>query len=116
MERVTARLGKVGTGVLVAILWLVSAVLGLWEIFIIRGMVLRIYSRLFVGESTSGHEYWGGVTLGNWLVLILGVVWIATTIGLGEYYYKHHGEPNSWRWLGRVLGVEVAVLVLALFI
>jgi hypothetical protein len=116
MERVTSRLGRVGTGVLTVMLWLLTAFLGLWEIVVIQKMVLRVYSRLFADGSASGHDYWGSVALGNWLVLILGVIWIATVIGLGEYYYKHFGEPESWKWFGRVIGAQLAILVLAFFV
>ena len=116
MEQLTSRLGRVGSGVLAVLLWLVAALLGLWEIVVVREMVLRIYSRLFVGERTSGHEYWGGVALGNWLVLILGVIWISVAIGLGEYTYRHLGEPGPWKWFGRVIGVQLALLVLAFII
>lgn len=116
MEEKSSRLGKLGAGLLAVALWLGTAALGLWEIVIIRDMVVRIFARLFSDGKAYGQDYWGGVALGNWLVLILAIVWIAMVMGLGEYHFKHFGEPKSWKWFGRVIAVQLAILVLAFFI
>jgi hypothetical protein len=37
-------------------------------------------------------------------------------LGLGEYYFRNVGEPKSFKWFGRVIAVQLAILVLALVI
>jgi hypothetical protein len=115
-EGKSLRLGKVGTALLAFVLWAVTSIVGLVEIYIIREMVLRVYSRFFSDERAYGNDYWGGVALGNCLVVVLAILWIGLAIGAGEYHYKHLGEPRSWRLFARVIAVEVSILVLALFI
>jgi hypothetical protein len=116
MDQVLRRLGKTGAGVLAALLWLATAALGLFEIWLVREMVLRVYARFESGGPAYGEAYWGGLAVGNWLVLVLGVVWIALVIGGGEYHAKHFGQRRSWRLFSRTLAVQLAILVLALFI
>jgi hypothetical protein len=107
---------KIGASLAAFLLWAASAVLGLWEIWIVREMMLRVYVRFWAGDKLSGNDYWLSVGLGNWLVFILAVVWIGVVIGGGEYHAKHVGQPKSWKLFARTIGVQVAILVLALFI
>jgi hypothetical protein len=103
------QLKKISAGVLALILWIVTAVVGLVEIVVVRTMVLRLYGRL-------GSSYWSGVTLGNFTVLFLAIVWLVFVIGTGEYHRGHVGERSSWRLFGMTVGVELAVFVLAQYI
>jgi hypothetical protein len=108
---------KTTTAVFVVLLWLVTAAVGLWEIFIIRDMVFRIYARFLpAGTSNLGPEYWSGVAMGGWLLVILSILWIAIIIGGGEYHFKRIGQPRSWKVFGWTIGIELFILVLALFI
>ncbi len=109
-------LGRVGTAIAVFALWLVTAVLGMFEILLIRDMVLRIFSRFFGDERAYGADYWGGVALGQIIVIVMAIVWIGLVIGAAEYHYKYYGQPRSWRLFARVIAVELAILVLAVFI
>ena len=95
--------------VLALILWIATAAVGLWEIVIVRGMLLRIYARFW-------SDYWPAVNLGNWAVFILGAMWLVLVVGGGEYHYRRVGRRESWRLFGRTIAVEVAILILALFI
>lgn len=115
-EEKTPTLGKIGTALIAFALWLVTAVVGLYEIVLIRDMVVRVYARFFGDDRVYGADYWGGVALGQVLVVIMAIVWIGLVIGAGEYHYKHFGQPKSWRLFARVIAVELAILVLALFI
>ena len=96
-------------GVLALILWVATAAVGLLEIVVVREMLFRIYARFW-------SSYWPSVALGNWAMLVLGIVWIAFVIGGGEYHYKRVGQRSSWKLFGWTIAVEVAILVLALFI
>ena len=109
-------LGKFGTALVTFILWAFTAILGLFEIVIIRDMVLRVYARFFASGQAYGADYWGGVALGQVLVVILAIVWIGLVLGAAEYHYKHFGQPKSWRLFARVIAVQLAILVLAVFI
>jgi len=115
-EEKTRQMGKIGSGVLALILWAATAALGLFEIWVVRKMALRVFARFFVDGSASQYDYWGGIALGNWVVFILAVVWIGLVIGGGEYHYKYVGQPKSWRLFARTSAVELSILVLALFI
>jgi hypothetical protein len=115
-EEKTLSLGKFGTGILTFVLWIVTAALGLVEIWIVRHMTLRVYARFFADEVAFGNDYWSSVNIGNWLVFILAVVWIALVIGGGEYHVKYVGKPKSWRLFARTIAVQLSILVLALFI
>ena len=107
---------KLGTGLVALFLWAATAALGLLEIVVIREMALRVYARFGVDGAVSNSHYWGGVALGNWLLLVLAIVWIGVVIGGGEYHYKYLGQPKSWRLFARTFAAELSILVLALFI
>jgi len=115
-EEKTLQLGKFGAGILAFVLWIVTGALGLVEIWIIRQMMLRVYARFFAEEAARGDVYWGSIALGNWLVFILAIVWIALVIGGGEYHVKYVGKPKSWRLFARTIAVQLSILFLALFI
>lgn len=115
-EERTLPLGKIGTAVAAFVLWAITAILGMFEIVVIRDMVLRVYARFFGDDRAFGADYWAGVALGQVLVVILAIVWIGLVIGAAEYHCKYFGQPKSWRLLARVIAVELAILVLALFI
>jgi hypothetical protein len=97
--------------VLAFILWLGTAVLGIYEIYLIREMLFRTYARLMDGPSTQMH-YWRSLTLGNWALIPLAVAWIALAIGGGEYHYKRAGQRSSWKLFGWTIAVELAILLL----
>nr|HID13925.1 hypothetical protein [Anaerolineae bacterium] len=86
-----------------------TAAVGLWEIVIVRGMLLRIYARFW-------SDYWSAVNVGNWAVFVLGAAWLALAVGGGEYHYKRVGQHGSWRLFGWTIAAEVAILILALFV
>jgi hypothetical protein len=109
-------LGRVGTAVAVFALWLVTAVLGIFEILLVRDMAQRIFARFFADERAYGADYWGGLALGQIIVVIMAIVWIGLVIGAAEYHFKYFGQPRSWRLFARVIAVELAILVLAVFI
>lgn len=97
---------RVALSVLAFILWAATAALGLWEIVVIREMLLRVYARFW-------SDYWSAAALRNWTVLVLGLVWIVVVIGGGEYHYRRLGQRRSWRLFGWTIAGELAILVLA---
>jgi hypothetical protein len=108
-------LAKIGTPLAAFLLWLVTAVVGLIEIYIVREMLLRLAARIW-GTQANRQAYGIAVSIGNGATFILAVLWIAVVIGGGEYHVKHLGKRKSWRLFARTIAVELAILILALFI
>jgi hypothetical protein len=100
---------KLITKLVVSFLWLGTIGLGLYQIVIVRGMVLRLYALFW-------DDRWFATTLGNWSIVALAMGWIAFAFGTGEYHFRHVGERTSWRLLARSIAAEVAILMLALFV
>ncbi len=96
-------------GLLVGALWLGTAAVGLYEIFLLREVILQLCARL-------GSGYWPAVAVGNWSAILLGAVWIVVFIGGGEYHYRHFDRRASWRLFGRTILGEIAILLLAMII
>ncbi|MBN2002649.1 MAG: zf-HC2 domain-containing protein [Anaerolineae bacterium] len=96
-------------GLLVGVLWLGMAAVGLYDIFLLREMVLRLCARL-------GSNYWTAVATGEWSTFLFSIVWIAVFIGGSEYHYRHFDRRSSWRLFGWTILGEIAVLLLTLFI
>jgi hypothetical protein len=97
-------------------LWLLTAVLALWEIFVIREMALRFYIHFLpigIGQRAASG---GAAVLGTWIFLPLVILFIAVAIGGAEYHYRRVGQPRSWQVLGWTLAAEWSILVLAIFI
>lgn len=94
---------------IVIVLWLITAALGMWDILLVRMMVLRTYLR-FV---PSGEAF----SLINTLVMIpLAITWVAIAIGGAEYHRARVGRPDSWRMFSRTLALELSILLLPLFV
>jgi hypothetical protein len=115
-ENNSSWLQKVGPRLIAVLLWLTTSVLALYEVWLVREMVLRVYARFMADGAPFGADYDTALAMGNWLVFALGVVWIGLVIGGGEYHTKHVGTSKSWRLFARTMAVELAILVLAWFI
>lgn len=103
------RFSRLPAGVLAFLLWITTVTIGLWEIVIIRGVLLRIYARF-------SSNYWPAVNLGNWTTFILAAVWLAFAVGSGEYHYRRAGQRSSWQLFAWSIAVELVILVLAYFV
>ncbi len=110
------RIGRIPAAVVALALWVGTALVGLWEIVIVRDMLFRIYAFLRPASGPYSTDYWVALSLGNWLVLFLSVLWLGFAIGTGEYHYKRVGQRASWRLFGWTVGIEVLILLLALII
>lgn len=90
-------------------LWVLTVVLAIWDFLILRGLVLRT-----IGRFGAAPEL---LELVNILLIILLTVWaVAIIIGGAEYHRVRIGQPNSWQMFSRTLAVEIAILILPLFI
>jgi hypothetical protein len=102
------------SGVVAFILWVGTAIVGLYEIFLVRETLFRIYARI----SFSGlkRDYWRALALGNWALIPLALVWIALVVGGGEYHYRRVGQRSSWKLFGWTIAAELFVLILPLLV
>jgi hypothetical protein len=95
------------TGVLTLALWIATCALGIFEIYLVQEMLLRIYVRFF------GSDYRVGVNIRNGSVLILALLYIPFAVGTGEYHHRRVGQRSSWRLFGWTITLQLAILVLA---
>jgi len=102
--------------ILAFILWLGTAVVGLYTMVVIREFIIRIYAYVWSGAARHGQAYWQALAIGNWAIYALSLVWIALVVGGGEYHYKHMGQRKSWKLFGWTIAVEACILILPLFI
>jgi hypothetical protein len=104
---------------LTVVLWLVTAVVGLYEIGLSREILVGLFAR-FSNVSQAGYEAFKqeqlAGTLGIVLIMILAVVWIIAFIGGAEYLYRRVGQPSAWRLFAWIIGVELAIFILAWFL
>ena len=97
-------------------LWAFTSVLSFLEILTVRAIVLRIYGHFAVTYGFYGRQAFAARGLGSAALVVMGIACIAVAIGCGEYHLKHFGQPESWRLFERTIAVELAILVLPLFI
>jgi anti-sigma factor RsiW len=88
---------------LALVLWIGTALVGLQVIVTVLDLVTWL---LFSGVSSRS------ATLGPWVLIPLGIGWIALVIGGGEFHYEHLGEPSSWRLFAATICAEAFILIL----
>ena len=106
------------TAPLTFILWLGTAVIGLYNLIIIRDLIIIGYANYVIKPgSLAGpgtNAYWRSVTVGNFSLLLLAMLWIAVIVGLGEYHFKHIGQRSSWKLFAWTVAVQLTILILPL--
>jgi hypothetical protein len=105
---------KIPAGILAVLLWIVTAILGLVDILAVRNIAQGIAAR--IRSDTRGSSYWAYVNAGNWSVVVAAVIWIVVVVGSGEYHRVKVGQRSSWKLFGWTIAVEVAILILPLFL
>lgn len=115
MELLEERKGKIWTYVLAGVMYLITATLGVISFFAGRRIVLSTISRFGAGGSQTTAQ--NPFSLFNILVSFpLAFLVIAIIIGGFEYHHRRAGTEESWWLFARTLGVEIGILLLALFI
>jgi len=109
-EQGTLLSSRLLTYVVTVLLWLGTALVGLYELFVMRELLYHVYVVL------GGRDPGVAAALGVWGVLLLALVWIGAFIGGAEYHYEHVGKRRSWRLFGWTIAIEVSILVLAYLI
>ncbi len=104
------------SGVVAFILWVGTAIVGLYEMFLVREILLRLYARLWSSPGSYRRDYWRALALGNWALIPLALLWIAVVIGGGEYHFKRAGQHSSWKLFAWTLAAELFILMLPLLV
>jgi hypothetical protein len=74
------------------------------DVYLLRQVYVRLAVRLGVDAST-------GIVGADILVLVSALVWIAFTLGTGEFHRKYVGQPRLWRLFAWTAGIEVALFL-----
>jgi hypothetical protein len=100
--------GKKKALIVAIVLWLITAVLSVVCLLTVRTLVLSTLARFGLSDA---------VPVANWLIVVLMVVFcIGVVIGGFELHFRHPGEPRSWQMFSWTIGIEAAILLLAVFI
>lgn len=89
------------------ILWLMTAALGMADVYFVREIFFAIFVRL--SKDNAPALFWGDV-----LVVLAAIGFVAFLIASGEYHRKHVGERSSWRLFAWSLAVGLAIPIIAL--
>jgi len=95
--------------VLAFILWVVTLILGLYDIYFSREIFYAIYARFSTDAAPA-------VVIGNAIIVVGAIVYLGFVVMTSEYHFKNVGEPGSWDLFTKSLLVELAIPFLAYFI
>lgn len=94
--------------ILALVLWLISLVLGLFDIYFTREIFYAIYARF---STLAGPA----IGIGNAIIYIMAIVYLGFVVMTSEYHVKNVGKPESWNLFTKTLIVELAIPSLAYF-
>lgn len=93
--------------VFVFILWLLTVALGLVEVGLSREIVWGIYARF-----STDPEKTSALGLGQIVLFLMALLWLAYVIFTGEYHWKNAGRQQSWMTLVWAISIELLILIL----
>ncbi|MDW8395993.1 MAG: hypothetical protein RMM31_07105 [Anaerolineae bacterium] len=96
---------------LVFALWLLTVLMGLWEVRALYELFGWAYAHLVV-RGLADHR--AGEAIGQALLILLALAYLAFAIVTAEFRRAHCGKWVSWRVFGVTLAVQAAVASLAL--
>lgn len=94
--------------ILALVLWLISLVLGLFNIYFAREIFYAIYARF---STLAGPA----IAIGNAIIYIMAIVYVGFVVMTSEYHAKNVGKPESWNLFTKTLVVELVIPSLAYF-
>ncbi len=96
-------------GILAFLAWLVTAVLGLVEIYLGRQTLVRFLSK-------TNADVYTLTTIGHATVFVLAVLWIFYVVFAGERGLRRVGKKGGWKIFAIAGIVEVIILILYLVV
>jgi len=99
-------------------MWLGTAVLSVYEIGLIRNIVLSICAWLMVlsGRNLQVRATFQGSAVSQIFTILMAIVAIITINGGFEYIHKRVGQAAVLKMLAWILGVQVFILALRLIL
>lgn len=120
MRNVHVRLYKPVAGLITIVLWLVSVGIAIAQIVVVRELVMRLYTFALTLSGAildvHGTEFWAGVTLQNFLVVLLAMGVVAFAVATGEYHAKRVGTERSWRLFAWTYLTQLLISAIAYFV
>lgn len=89
------------------LVWIVTSVFGLVEIYLGRQASVRIYGRF------SSNIY-AATVLGNVVTLILALAWLGYVVIAGEYNLRRIEAGKGWNLFAWAIAIELLILILYL--
>lgn len=101
--------------VLAVLVWIVTLVGGLLDIYVSQFIIISIYARFFLGGVGRASAMDVAMTdaLRISIVLVFAVCFVIFLVASTEYHFKHFGQPKSWRILGITVGVQLLIIAIA---
>lgn len=100
---------RLGVRVLVFALWLLTALVGLWEVRALHQLFGWAYAHLVLHGAADRRI---GEALGQVLLIGLALSYLAFTIITAEFHRAHWGKPASWRVFGATLLAQGMIALL----
>lgn len=106
---------RVSVAVLVSgALWLVSVLLTIVSIFAIREIILWGLGVALV-DPQADHNFQATEVINlvhQCMMMVLGIAALGAVIYLSESFFSHAGQPQLIRRLGRIIAVELGLVLL----
>lgn len=99
---------KILPGIYTVFLYVLTLILGLWNIYLLREIFLVVYAQFSYNVAMAS-------TLSMVVVLILGLVFLGFIIFSAEYHRKNFGQPESWKLFAQTIIIEVLIPIIAYF-
>lgn len=90
-------------------LWLATIALGVVDVYFVREIFFGVYARLSRATRPA-------VLLGDALVVLAAIGFVAFIVISTEYHRKHFGQHGSWDLFAWTLVVELAIPFIAVFV
>ncbi|MEM7115035.1 MAG: hypothetical protein AAF614_21535 [Chloroflexota bacterium] len=108
----------VGTFVVTAVLWLVTALVAFWEILLLRDIGIELYLHYASGSAQVSSKLIADQAnvIGQLFVILGAMIAIAIAPGTIDFHYRYFGTPKSWRLFTYIFFFQIIVFILALLI
>jgi len=90
-------------------LWLAAIVLGIVDVYFVREIFFGVYAWL-------SREARPAVLIGDIIVVLAAIGFVAFIVVSTEYHRKHFGRHESWDLFAWTLVVELAIPFIAVFV
>ena len=94
--------------ILAFILWVVTVILGIVDIYFAREIFFALYARFSTEAGLAA-------AIGDVIIVVAAIIYLGFVVMTSEYHLKNVGKHESWDVFTRTLVVELAIPFLAFF-